>query len=200
MRETWGYLLTEPRNHAVIPFHKPSIREMLFFFISGIVMSIPQTLLAEQLSFSLVSISLSNLLSSILSIAILAPFIEEFSKAYPLFYRHGETERSIFNLGFLTGLGFGVAEFLTYMFVYMSPILVRLPILLFHATNTSITAYGIATKKPLTFYLLAVVLHFLVNFSSLLESTWSIGLAVALPSSYLLSWYLHGQTGEKIVV
>jgi len=46
-----------------------------------------------------------------LLIVILAPFIEELAKVFPLFYRHGETERSLVTLGLLIGLGFGVAEF-----------------------------------------------------------------------------------------
>jgi len=35
-----------------------------------------------------------------LLIVILAPFIEELAKVFPLFYRHGETERSLVTLGF----------------------------------------------------------------------------------------------------
>src|SRR5512136_1070509 len=142
------------------------MREQFFFFTSGIVMSIPLTILAEQLSDSLVSISVPELYATLLSLAVIAPFIEEFAKAYPLFYRHGETQRSILLLGFLTGLGFGILEFFLYVFIYSQPVLTRLPVIFFHATNTSITAYGIAVKKPVKFYLLAFALHSLINFAS----------------------------------
>lgn len=191
--------MAEPQpNKIVIPLHKPDVNEKLFFFLSGIIMSIPLTLLAEQLSDSLVSV-LPELDAAILAIAIIAPLIEEFAKAYPLFYRHGETERSIVTLGFLAGLGFGVVEFLLYVLVYSAPVVVRLPELFFHATNTSITAYGIATKNPLPFYLVAVALHALINFSALFGPYWFIGLIIAISASYLLSWSLYQKSREAIV-
>ncbi|MFH0897276.1 MAG: PrsW family glutamic-type intramembrane protease [Candidatus Bathyarchaeota archaeon] len=192
--------MTSRDNEVVIVIHRPGLIEKLFFFASGIVMSIPLTLLAEQLSFSLVDIRFPEFYATLLSVAVIAPFIEEFAKAYPLFYRHGETEKSIFILGFLAGLGFGIAEFLTYIFVYSAPILKRLPVMLFHATNSSITAYGIATKKSFKFYLTAVALHFLLNFSAQFNSFWSVGAAITLTASYYISWHLHGKTKEKIVV
>ena len=42
---------------------------------------------------------------------VLVPFVKELAKVYPLFYMHGEIERSLVTLGLLTGLGFGEAEF-----------------------------------------------------------------------------------------
>ena len=48
---------------------------------------------------------------------MIAPFIEELAKVFPLFYRHGETERSIVMLGILIGLGFGITEFVLYVAV-----------------------------------------------------------------------------------
>jgi len=190
--------MAEPQaNKIVITLHRPGFREKFFFFTSGIIMSVPLTLLAEELSGSLVN--LPELYAAILSIAVIAPFIEEFAKAYPLFYRHGETEKSIVTLGFLVGLGFGVVEFMLYIFVYSAPVVIRLPEMFFHATNTSITAYGIATKKPLTFYLVAVALHSLINFSALSDQFWFIGLAVALPTSYFLFWTLYRKSREVIV-
>ena len=59
--------------------------------------------------------------AQICSVAIVAPFIEEFAKVFPLFYRHGENERSIITLGLLTGLGFGITEFLFYVFILGAP-------------------------------------------------------------------------------
>ncbi len=62
--------MAEPQNNKVIiPLHRPGVREQFFFFLSGIIMSIPLTLLAEQLSSSLVSINLPELYALILSIA-----------------------------------------------------------------------------------------------------------------------------------
>jgi RsiW-degrading membrane proteinase PrsW (M82 family) len=77
--------------------------------------------------------------------------VEEVAKVFPLFYRHGETERSIFNLGVLVGLGFGVTEFALYVFTLNAFFIFRLPGIIFHASSAGITAYGIAKKKPVLF-------------------------------------------------
>ena len=139
----------------------------------------------------------------LLSAVIFAPFIEEFAKAFPLFYRHGETQRSIFTLGFLVGLGFGVVEFFIYVFVLNVPFEFRLPGIFFHAATTSIIAYGVATKRTLWFYLIAVFLHFSLNFAAFLNRTGSYGdlsfvLAYAIAAStFFLSWRLFLRTSEK---
>ena len=179
--------------------HEPSVREKLFFLASGMIMSIPFTLFVESLSAYFLSIRLLGFYATIFSTAIIAPVVEEFAKAYPLFYRHGETEKSLFTLGFLVGLGFGFIEFLLYIFVYAAPIIIRLPALLFHATNTSITAYGISTKRTAQFYLVAVFLHFLNNFSAQFGLFWFVGGVVAIAASYLLSWRLHRRTLAKVI-
>ena len=57
----------------------------------------------------------STVLSAALLVVVLAPFIEELAKVFPLFYRHGETQRSLVSLGLLIGLGFGIAEFVEYV-------------------------------------------------------------------------------------
>jgi len=176
--------------------HRPRLREKLFFLISGIIISIPFTLLVERLSNYFLSIRLPEFYASMFSAAILVPLVEEFAKAYPLFYRHSETEKSIFTLGFLVGLGFGLAEFLLYIFVYAAPILIRLPAIFFHATNTSITAYGIAKKRTLWFYLVAAFLHFINNFSAQFGLFWFIGGVAATAASYFLSWRLYRRTSE----
>lgn len=124
-----------------ITLHKPGLRERFFFFLSGIISSVPFTLLTEQFTNSLV-VTLPLFYAVLLSAVIVAPFLEEFAKAFPLLYRHGETERTIFGLGFLVGLGFGIFEFITYVFLLDAPVLLRLPGVLFHGASTSITAYG----------------------------------------------------------
>jgi len=187
------------RAEITIQLHKPSISELLFFLLSGAVVSVPLTLFLEQ-NFGAPLISgLSGVTVTFITIAIFAPFTEEFAKVFPLFYRHGETQRSIFSLALCVGIGFGIVEFLTYVFTYGVGIIPdRIPGLLFHPASTSITAYGIATRKPLPYYLAAVSLHFSNNFLAVF--------APALPSSVVIlaitlytSYTLHGKAKEKFV-
>jgi RsiW-degrading membrane proteinase PrsW (M82 family) len=184
-------------ENVVIEPHRPDLEEKLFFLLSGIIVSIPITLLFETIPNNFLKV-LPPFIATVLSVVILAPFIEEFAKAYPLFYRHGETERSIFILGFLVGLGFGITEFVLYVFVLGIPVFVRLPGILFHAASASIIAYGIAKKQPMKFYLIAVGLHFLNNFSAILTSG-DIGVFVANISAYYLSWRFYNNTSEKFI-
>lgn len=176
-----------------IEAHKPGVVEKFFFFISGIVVSIPLTLFTSTFTSQLCFI-MPLFYSQICSTAIFTPFIEEFAKAYPLFYRHGETERSIFTLGFITGLGFGLSEFIVFVFQRGAPIAFRLPGILFHAASTSITSFGIANKRPYRYYAVAVALHVLNNFTALLGVIWFIGGITALVGSYYVSWYLYRKT------
>lgn len=176
--------------------HNPSLEEKMFFFISGIVTSVPLTLFVNLFTDSL-CVTLPFFYAQICSIAIFTPFVEEFAKAYPLFYRHGESVRSLFSLGFLVGLGFGFAEFILYIFVYNQPWFVRLPGLFFHASSTSIVAYGIRTGRPLLFYLIVVGLHFAINFTALIPSLWIL-MALGFFVAYYLSWYLNKQTTKTI--
>jgi len=193
-------------KHTVVPLHKPPLREKFFFFASGVISSIPLTLFVEQFTNSLVG-SLQPSYAILVSAVILAPFIEEFAKAFPLFYRHGETIRSIFTLGFLVGLGFGIVEFFIYVVLLNVPVILRLPGIFFHAATTSITAYGIATKRPASFYFISVFLHFANNFTAFLRSSvdpstilgsWFILAYVATAATYYLSWYLYGKTSDRI--
>ena len=125
--------------------------------------------------------------ASILSVAVLAPLIEEFSKAYPLFYRHGETERSLFVLGFLVGIGFGVVEFIEYVVFFQAQFVLRLPGIFFHASTTSIMASGIGKKKTTVFYLVAVSLHLVNNLLAVLGPVWYVGGPVVIGLAYFLS-------------
>ncbi len=177
--------------------HKPDLRELLFFFISGFIISVPLTLYVGLFTDHLCMV-LPRLYAEVCAVSIFAPFIEEFAKAYPLFYRHGESKRSIFTLGFLVGLGFGVSEFFVYI-ITGAPIAVRLPLMIFHAASASITAYGIATKRPLQFYLLAVLIHASNNFSAFFDSLWFIGGIGAVFIAYALSWHFYKKTSENFV-
>jgi len=199
--------VTVPREgEVVIRVHQPAFKEKFFFFLSGIISSVPLTLFVSQFTDALVS-SWPTLDAVLFASVIFAPFMEEFAKAFPLLYRHGETVRSIFILGLLVGLGFGLVEFLLYVFVLGVPFIFRLPAVLFHTASTSITAYGIATKRAPMFYLIAVALHFANNFSafaqSLIDSNaefgpWSIGVYGVMFTTLYLSYWLYGKTSEKI--
>lgn len=185
------------QDNLIIKPHRPDLKEKLFFLLSGIIVSIPITLLFGTFTRNFLGV-LPSFFASLISIIIFTPFIEEFAKAYPLFYRHGETERSIFILGFLVGLGFGITEFLLYVFILDVPVFVRLPGILFHAASTSIVAYGIAKKQPVRFYLIAVSLHLLNNFSAVIE-TGDIGVIVANLGAYYLCLRFYMKSTEQFI-
>jgi RsiW-degrading membrane proteinase PrsW (M82 family) len=184
----------ENERQCVIPLHKPSLKELIFFFASGVLVSIPFALFFSQFYF---------LFPSVLAVIILAPFIEELAKVFPLFYRHGETERSLVTLGILIGLGFGISELVLYVAFLGAPLIDRVPGVIFHASSAAITAYGIAKKNPLPYYLLAVVLHVANNVFAY-ESEVAFGLFVeliVLIVVYLLAWrFYHQASKEKMVV
>jgi RsiW-degrading membrane proteinase PrsW (M82 family) len=186
--------MSTTERSCTIPLHKPSLKEKLFFFTSGIIVSVPlasffETLFASPFAPGIVPV---------LTIAVLAPTIEEFGKAYPLFYRHGETKKSIMTLGFLVGLGFGIIEFLEYVLILRVPFIVRLPGIFFHAASTSIIGYGIANKKPVAFYLVAVALHFSNNIAALYAPFEPLLLIIFTATLYLW-WYLYQKTPETII-
>jgi RsiW-degrading membrane proteinase PrsW (M82 family) len=194
-------------NEVAIRFHRPALREKLFFIASGILGSVPLTLFIDQFDENFLA-NLPQFYATLIPVVIVAPFVEEFAKAFPLFYRHGETVRSIFVLGFLTGLGFGIFEFFIYVLELGAPIIFRWSGILFHASSTSITSYGIATKRTAPFYFVAVLLHAFNNFfafipyalgSSASIGPWSIGLMSAAAAAYFLSWRLYDKTSERIV-
>jgi RsiW-degrading membrane proteinase PrsW (M82 family) len=179
---------------CVIPLHKPSRREYIFFFASGIVVSVPFASLFETLYPTEFSVAFL--------IIVIAPFIEELAKVFPLFYRHGETERSLVTLGLFIGLGFGIAELVEYVAIGGVPIIVRLPGIIFHASSATITAYGVAKKNPLPYYLIAVGLHVANNFFALTGDIFSVfAELLILIVVYLLAWrYWHMARKDVIVV
>jgi RsiW-degrading membrane proteinase PrsW (M82 family) len=185
---------------AVVSVHKPDVKEKIFFLISGLLVSVPFTLFFSNYADSF-CIVLPMFYAEVCSAVIVAPFIEEFAKVFPLYYRHGETERSIMTLAILTGLGFGITEFVLYVFTLGASPISRIPGVIFHASSASITAYGIAKKKPLRFYLIAVSLHLTNNLFALLGASLLYLPAVAiLIATYLLAWRLYQRTSATIVV
>ena len=181
-----------PQPQCVIPIHKPTLRELAFFFSSGVLVSIP---------FALFFSNFYPLFPEALAIIIVAPFIEEIAKVFPLFYRHGETERTYVVLGLLIGLGFGISEFVLYVGFLGVPFLVRIPGIIFHASSASITAYGIAKKKPLPYYLIAVALHVGNNYFALTGDILSVAASMfILVTVYLLAWRsYHRASKDKMV-
>lgn len=186
-------------DKITIHLHKPDASEMVFFFLCGVVISVPLTLFIYQYTDALL-VDLNSFIIALVSQVLIAPFIEEFAKAYPLFYRHGETQRSIFNLAILVGLGFGIVEMVTYVSVLNTPLIYRLPGLFFHPSSTSLTAYGIATKRPLPFYLMAVSLHLANNYFALVSLTPLLASIFVVGITVFASWQLYNKTEEKIVV
>ncbi len=190
------------KQTTTIAVHKPDIKEKIFFFLSGLLVSVPFTVFFSELSDSL-CIAIPKVFAQVCSLVIFTPFIEEFAKVFPLFYRHGETEKSILNLGILVGLGFGVTEFVLYVFTLGVNFIIRIPGVIFHASSAGITAYGIAKKKPLPFYLIAIAFHLANNLFALFSNQFAflyvLGVIVLL-STYLLAWHLYSRTSETMVV
>jgi RsiW-degrading membrane proteinase PrsW (M82 family) len=180
-------------SQCVVPIHKPSFKEYAFFFSSGVLVSIP---------FTLFFANFYDFFPEALTIIVFAPFIEELAKVFPLFYRHGETERSYIILGLLIGLGFGISEFVLYVAVFNVPFYARIPGIVFHASSAAITAYGIAKKKPLPYYLIAASLHLGNNYFAVSNSFFSLfGQVLILITVYLLAYrYYQAASKDKMVV
>jgi RsiW-degrading membrane proteinase PrsW (M82 family) len=185
-------------KECVIPIHRPKPAEMAFFFSCGIIMSVSITLVVVSLLNPLITI-FNPLIASVISTAIFAPFIEEFSKVFPLYYRHGETQRSILNLAIMVGVGFAIIEMLEYVFLFGTPVFLRIPGLFFHPSSTAIAAYGIATKKPVPFYLLAVSLHFGANFLAIVNPLPISGSILVVGLTVFLAYRFYGRAKEKMI-
>ena len=106
------------KNEVTVSLHRPSFNEKMFFLLSGAIVSVPLTLFVEQNFGNPLLTGFSAFDVTLITVAVFAPFVEEFSKIFPLFYRHGETQRSIFNLALFVGLGFGIVEFFTYVVAF----------------------------------------------------------------------------------
>lgn len=187
---------------SVLSLHRPDFKEKVFFLLSGLLVSVPFTVFFSDFSNSLCKI-MPLIYAQVCSVAIVAPFIEEFAKVFPLFYRHGENERSIITLGLLVGLGFGITEFLLYVFVLGIPFFSRIPGVAFHAASTGITAFGIIKKQPYRYYIFSVLLHvinnlvaiFIIEIPALFVIT-----AFNLVLTYYSAWIFYQKTSEKVIV
>jgi RsiW-degrading membrane proteinase PrsW (M82 family) len=157
-------------------------RERFFFFLSGIIVGVPVALFFESIS--------SQYFSSFGIATIIAPLIEEFAKADPLFFRYERPARTLMRLGLLSGLGFGLAEFAVYVSLGV-PFILRVPAIGFHAAGTAIIGYGVFRRKTIQFYFLSVALHFVNNLFAGLGDLWLVGGIGATIASYYLAWRFY---------
>lgn len=187
---------------VVLSVHKPDLKEKIFFLLAGLLVSVPFTIFFSDFSNSLCDF-MPILFAQLCSVVLLAPFIEEFAKVFPLLYRHGENERSLMTLGVLTGLGFGITEFILYTFVLGEPLFSRLPGLIFHSASAGITTYGIIKNQPFRFYIFSVTLHSINNVVSIFSTSLPILIPIAIINlvlSYYSFWHFYNKTSEKIIV
>jgi len=181
------------KSYIYIKPHKLGLEEKLFFLISGIIVSIPITIFFGLFSERIYA-DIPLIYAPFVSLVLITPFIEEFAKAYPLFYRYSLSERSLYILGLLVGFGFGITELLIYTLALGVPFYARVPGLFFHAANTSLVAYGIAKKKALIFFLLAVFLHAIYNFFAIFDVL--ILIFIVSLATYLISFLAYLRTTE----
>ncbi|HUS77168.1 MAG TPA: hypothetical protein VM050_00685 [Patescibacteria group bacterium] len=171
----------------IVGVHVPSKTEMAFFFVSGMIVSVPMTLFSGPFTNGLCFV-LPLFYAQVCSTGLVTPLVEEFAKAYPLFYRHGESGRSLYTMGFLTGLSFGVVEFIIYVLQFRAAIPFRVVAVVFHASTASLTAYGIWREQPFRYYILAVARHTANNFSSFFGNWWYVGGLGGFAVAAFLSW------------
>ncbi len=180
--------------------HRPSTGEYIYYFAQGLITSVALTFFFENIARRLVNDFFSTLLAGFVLIVILAPIIEEYFKVYPLFSRHPETARSLIKLGFVIGLGFGVSEFIVYVFLGGVPAVIRIPGLLFHAASASITASGISKNRFLQFYVIAVVLHAANNLFAELGEIWLIGGLATVLVAYILAYREYSSAEDEYTI
>jgi len=146
-----------------------------FFFLSGVLISIPLTIhyrkFVEPLFYKIPLFRGQRwILIEPIRKALFTPLLEEFAKAYPILNRRDDKDRSLVTLGFLVGLGFGIAESFMYISRGDASIITRVLLpSLFHAASTAIVAYGIAKDRPIRSYLASVTLHSLHNLPAALK-------------------------------
>ena len=168
--------------------HKPNTREYLSYLTQGLVTSVILTFFFETLARDLVNEYFSTQMAGFVLVVVLAPIIEEYFKVYPLRNRHPETARSLIKLGYITGLGFGISEFIIYVYLANVPALIRLPGLFFHAASASITTTGITKNRFTQYYLVAVILHAINNFFAELGEIWLIGGLATMFLTYIIAY------------
>jgi len=128
-------------------------------------------------------------------ISIIGPLCEEAIKILPLIVIIKITrmdELKIYLLGMLLGIGFGIGEafYLGYSFTIAAPEYIsglknllmvssgfggeRLLAIMIHWFLTATVAFGIAIKKPIRYFSLAVLFHFLINIPACLYQNYGM--------------------------
>jgi RsiW-degrading membrane proteinase PrsW (M82 family) len=83
------------------------------------------------------------------------------------------------------------------------PPLARIPGVVFHASSAAVTAYGIAKKNPLPYYLIAVALHSINNFVAIEipDTYFAIAIQiVVLVAVYYLAWTLYHKASKTKMI
>jgi RsiW-degrading membrane proteinase PrsW (M82 family) len=189
----------ENSQSTTVPLHHPGTLEMSSFFVQGLIVSVAISVFLETLARDYVAVTIPGDIGYIILVTVFAPVIEEFTKIFPLLNRHAETEKSIVKLGFLSGLGFGLAEFLVYVVYFSAPIAVRLPEMFFHAANTSLVAYGVAKHKFMMYYGLAVFFHFANNALTFAGDIWFIGGLGIIALVYYLAYDVYSKSSDSFL-
>jgi hypothetical protein len=91
-------------------------------------------------------------------------------------------------------------EFIFYVFFFGAPIIPRLFAVIFHASSTSITAFGIAKNRFLIFYAIAIFLHFSNNFLAIMGSPWIYGSVAVAIVAFSLSLFLRFKTSSEKMI
>jgi hypothetical protein len=190
----------QDEQKIVVHAHRPDWKEKLFFFASGLLVGVPFTVVFSQI-IDVIYLAVPALVAQLGSVGITTPFIEEFAKVFPLFYRHGENERSIMTLGVLAGLGFGLTAFALNVATLGLTYVSLLPWIFFDAASAGITAFGIAKNRIVPFFLLAVALHAANSFAFYIGDAvfYALGL-VLVGMTVFLSWYFYQRTSENKLV
>ena len=166
-------------------------KERVFFFLSGIIVGVPVALFFESIS--------DQYFTAFGAATIIAPLIEEFAKADPLFFRYERPARTLMRLGLLSGLGFGLAEFVVYVSLGTAFYL-RIPAIGFHAAGTAIIGYGVFRQKTIQFYFLSAALHFLNNLFAGFGELWLVGGIGATLASYYLAWRFYRKAQSALPI
>ena len=174
--------------------YRGSFQTYSWFFLQGLIGSAFLTIIFENFASGLLLDILEPQIAKFISIVILAPLIEEYFKIYPLFRRRSGDPRTLILFGFSIGLGFGVAEFLIYVFMVNIPVLIRLPGLLFHGASTVIATMGIIKGDLAKYYTVAVIVHAAINFLAQLGTVYIIGGLGTVLFTYVLAYKFYRST------
>jgi hypothetical protein len=94
----------------------------------------------------------------------------------------------------LAGLGFGLSAFALDVFSLNAPFVAELPWIFFNAASAGLTAYGIAKRRAVPFFLLSVGLHAANSYLASTTELFYITGPLILFFTLLLAWYLYKRT------